>query len=465
MAKPLDSLPSFLSKTRQVYMLGLSGILVGGLTGIIGSYFQVLIAKMGELRLYLLELWKESQSWQWGFPVFFSVICLILSIYIVKKYAPEASGSGVQEVEGVLSDKRILRWQRILPVKFIAGVFSLASGVITGREGPTIHMGGAIGAMLSKKIKMEGAFSHTFIAAGSAAWLAAAFNAPLAGILFVIEEMRPHFKFSFMSMQCVILASLSATVVMRIILGQAPAIPMLVFFHPPPLEALWLFVIFGAAFGVMGVIFNRCLILSLEYFSGLKPVTYWINILMMGVCLGLLSRVYPEIIGGGYDLIPEALRMELPVTALGIIFLLRMGSTWISYGSGIPGGIFAPMLALGTVFGMFFGHFSHTLFPGLISHPEVFAVAGMSALFAATVGAPLTGIILVAEMTLNYELLLPLIVTCFVATIVTYLLGGTPIYETLLLRTLRLAKQKGEHMLTNRKRKSHRKIRKRRPNL
>jgi CIC family chloride channel protein len=124
-----------------------------------------------------------------------------------------------------------------------------------------------------------------------------------------------------------------------------------------------------------------------------------------------------------------------------------MGTRWTCYGTGIPGGIFAPMLALGTTFGMWFGNYAHLFFPSLVGHPGIFAVAGMSALFTATVGAPLTGIILVAEMTLNYELLLPLILTCFSATIVSYLLGGTPIYESLLIRTLRIAKEKGEKQL------------------
>ncbi|OGV19992.1 MAG: chloride channel protein [Lentisphaerae bacterium GWF2_38_69] len=444
-------------------MLAISGILVGGLTGLIGAYFQLSIAMMGQLKSYIFTLWQNSILWQWGFPVLFSLICILVSLFIVKKYAPETSGSGVQEIEGVLSNKRILRWKRVLPIKFIGGVLTLASGAVTGREGPTIHMGGAIGEMLSRKIKIEEGFTHTFIAAGAAAGLAAAFNAPLAGILFVIEEMRPHFKYSFMSMQCVILASLSSTIVLRCIIGQEQSIPMTVFVQTPSLESIWLFIIFGAIFGIMGVVFNKYLIVSLNYFSKLKPRTYWLNITIVGIGLGLCSNLFPEIIGGGYEVIPEALKMQIPVMLLGVIFLLRLGTTWISYGSGIPGGIFAPMLALGTLFGMFFGHFAQIYFPGTVSHPAIFAVAGMSALFAATVGAPLTGIILVAEMTLNYELLLPLILTCFSATIVSYLLGGKPVYETLLLRTLRLAKEKGENIITNRKEKSPRKIRKHHP--
>ena len=129
---------------------------------------------------------------------------------------------------------------------------------------------------------------------------------------------------------------------------------------------------------------------------------------------------------------------HIPVMSIFIIFIIRIGATWISYGSGTIGGIFAPMLAIGTTFGIWYGYYAHLWFPNLIPNPDIFAVAGMSALFAATVGAPLTGIILIVEMTMNFTILLPLILTCFSATVVTYLLGGNPVYETLLERTLKL---------------------------
>lgn len=447
---------------KQVYLLLFSGIFIGGLTGLIGSYFQLAIVHMGRLRHYLLSFGVQNEVWQWGFSLIFTLVCLIVSLLLVKRFAPEASGSGVQEIEGVLSEKRTLRWYRVLPVKFFGGIMALSAGMVTGREGPTIHMGGSIGEMLSKKFKIEPGFTHTFIAAGAAAGLSCAFNAPIAGILFIIEEMRPQFKYSFMSMQCVILASVTSTIVLRMIMGQEQSIPMAVF-SQPPIASIWLFIAFGCIFGVMGVVFNKYMLKTMDYFTYLKPKTYWANIILVGIAVGILTKVYPEVVGGGYEVIPQALKMQLPVMSLLLVFIIRMATTWTSYGSGIPGGIFAPMLALGTVFGMWFGHYAHLLFPGLVNDPGIFAVAGMSALFAATVGAPLTGIVLVAEMTLNYELLLPLILTCFSATIVTYLLGGGPIYESLLIRTLRIAKEKGEKSFKSESKVSHRKIRKHHP--
>ncbi len=449
-------------KPKQVYVLLFSGVVIGGLTGLIGSVFQLAIVYLEKFRSYLLTFGVQNEIWQWGLPIIFTLTCLIVSLLLVRRFAPETAGSGVQEIEGTLSEKRTLKWHRVLPVKFIGGILSLSGGMVAGREGPTIQMGGAIGEMLSKKFRIEPGFAHTFIAAGAAAGLSAAFNAPLAGILFVIEEMRPHFKYSFMSMQCVILASVASAIVLRMIMGAQPDIPMMVFIQPP-IASIWLFVIFGCIFGIMGVIFNKYLLKTLDYFTYRKPKIYWANIVLVGIVVGVLTKAYPEVIGGGYAVIPQALKMQLPLLSLILIFFIRVGTTWTCYGTGMPGGIFAPMLALGTTFGMWFGHYAYMFFPDMISHPGIFAVAGMSALFTATVGAPLTGIILVAEMTSNYNLLLPLILTCFSATIVSYLLGGTPIYESLLVRTLRIAKEKGERILLNKEKPSQRKIRKHHP--
>jgi CIC family chloride channel protein len=277
--------------------------------------FQLVIACVEKFRDYLLAFGTQNEIWQWGLPIVFILTGLFLSLFLVKHFAPEASGSGVQEIEGTLSEKRVIRWQRILPVKFFGGVLSLSAGMVAGREGPTIQMGGAIGEMLNKRFGIDPKFGRTLIAAGAAAGLSAAFNAPLAGILFVIEEMRPYFKYSFMSMQCVILASLASAIVLRITMGQQPDIPMTTFITPP-VASIWLFVIFGCIFGVIGVIFNKYLLKTLDYFTYKKPKIYWMNIVLVGVCVGIFTKVYPEVIGGGYLVISKTLKMQLPAMAL-----------------------------------------------------------------------------------------------------------------------------------------------------
>ncbi len=219
-------------------------------------------------------------------------------------------------------------------------------------------------------------------------------------------------------------------------MGQQPDIAMVV--EPPPaLESLWLFPILGIFFGIFGVAFNQLLIKTLDGFAALHGWQYWGAALMVGGGIGLLGAFSPDTVGGGYELIPRALGESLPTTILLVLFFVRFGTTMVSYGSGAPGGIFAPMLALATLFGMWAGHFAHDWFPHLVEHPQMFAVAGMGALFSATVRAPLTGIALTIEMTGNYSLILPLILTCMVAAIVAQALGGRPIYTVLLERTLK----------------------------
>ncbi len=298
-------------------------------------------------------------------------------------------------------------------------------------------MGGAIGAMVSNRLRLKPFFSHTLMAAGAGAGLSAAFGAPMAGILFVIEEMRPHFRYSFASMQCVIAAAVASDIVTKLIMGNNHEIPMKLI-SSPPVTSLWLFIIFGAFFGLIGILFNKFLVRLMDYFGNLKSKTYWINIIILGIIIGVMYKACPAFTGSGHDLILHALHSQIPAMFLFLLFIVRMGGTWICYGSGIPGGIFAPMLSLGTVFGMLFGHYTQLFFPSIITDPSIFAIAGMSALFTATVRAPLTGIVLVAELTMNYQIILPLILTCFTATIVAHLLGGKPIYETMLFRTLRL---------------------------
>ena len=269
----------------------------------------------------------------------------------------------------------------------------------------------------------------------------AAFNAPLAGILFVIEEMRPQFKFNFLSFQSVLIACAVSDIVLRGLVGEGPDIVMPQY-PSPELSYLWVFIVFGSLFGIFGYVFNLLLIVSLDFFSGLRGWLYTFTGLIVGAIIGVLVWLFPDTIGGGYDVIPKAFQNTFPPMALLILFLARFGTTVFSYGSGAPGGIFAPMLALGTLFGLWFGHFTHELFPAHVLHPGIFAVAGMGALFSATVRAPLTGILLTVEMTANYSQILPLILTCMSATIVSQGLGGKPIYTVLLQRTLEMAGSK-----------------------
>ncbi len=412
---------------------------VGALAGILSSIFRLTLAYLDRLRE---QLYTAAGHWgfiSWLMPALLGIIGISASLYLVKKFAPETSGSGVQEIEGALDELRPLRWKRVLPIKFIASLFSLGSGLLLGREGPTIQLGANIGKMIKDVFKHSDYKTNPLVSAGAAAGLAGAFNAPLSGIVFVMEEMHEHFKYSFFSLAAIMVASGTADFVVRLIVGADPVIKMVVF-ATPPLSALWLFILLGIFFSLVGYAFNRLLIFSLNFFAYQSNGVLLVSIIIGGIVIALAGIFYPSMIGGGYETIRMALDHSFTLQFLLVLFIGRLLLTIFSYGIGSPGGIFAPLLALGVVFGMLFGSVMQPYFPELISHPGVFAVAGMAGIFAATVRAPLTGLMLALEMTSNFELLLPLIFTTVTASLITTQLGNQPIYTILLERTLEKTK-------------------------
>ena len=413
--------------------------LVGAGAGLVGALFRILLRGVAERRAAALGAADSHTSFSLVLWIVATALMTTAALFLVRRFAPEAGGSGVQEIEGALEGVRPLRWQRVLPVKFFSGLLALGGGMVLGREGPTIQMGGNLGKMIADRRRLPLPVERTLVAAGAGAGLAAAFNAPLAGVLFVLEEMRPQFKYTFTSVQAVVIACAMADIAVRVLTGQGPAISILSF-RAPPLASLWLFPIFGAVFGLLGLAFARLLVWTLDRFASL---TGWADRAagpIVGGTIGFLAWLYPVAVGGGDDLIPSVLAIPMAASSLLFLFAARFGTGAVSYGCGAPGGIFAPMLALGALFGMAYGHSVHALFPQLIGDPGVFAVAGMGALFTATVRAPITGVALAIEITANYEQILPLLLTCAAATIVAERLGGQPIYSVLLKRTLERAK-------------------------
>ncbi len=437
---------------KKVLQCTFYGMIAGFFVGAIGTLFQIFIEWLSKQSTTFFHVFDQNFFLQVISSIIFSVIFVVIPVCIVRYFVPKASGSGVHEIEGILEDKRTMCWWKILLAKFIGGIMSLSSGLVIGREGPTIQMGGAIGQAVSKLLKLDDEYMHILVAAGAGAGLATAFNAPLAGILFVIEEMRHQFRFSFKAFQTVTITCVVADITLQVILQangydikQLMGIDMTAY-TPPPLSSFWIFLMFGVIFGVLGVVFNKFLLETLNFFTKRSGFHYWKWVIIVASMTGALVVIFPKITGGGYNVIPEALHGNISIEMLVILCLLRFLMTLASYGTGVPGGIFAPMIALGTIFGMFFGIIMHTLFPALIPDPQVFAVAGMSALFAATVSAPLTGIVLVVEMTTNYALILPLILTCFSATIAAGFMHAQPIYSTLLSRTIVLSKRKSLYL-------------------
>ena len=411
------------------------GALTGVLVGVVATAFRFLVEILDDRREALFASLAPIPVLGWLGPMLLVAVALGGAAELVRRFAPEAGGSGIPEIEGALAGQRPLRWRRVLPVKFLGGGLALGSGAVLGREGPTVQMGGVLAAMLGERFRLTEQDRHVLVAAGAAAGLAAAFNAPLAGILFVIEEMRRQFHYRFASVEAVLVAAALADLVVRLATGQNPVIHI-PDFPAPPLATLWLFPFIGAFFGLFGVAFNRLLLGTLDGIERLPPLAHRLAPFAIGAGLGALAVWMPDAIGGGYGTIGDALSGRLAGNLLLGLFAIRFAATLLSYGSGAPGGIFAPMMALGTLFGIGFGAGAHQLWPGLLPHPGIFAIAGMAAFFSATVRAPLTGIALALEMTGDFDQTLPLLLTCVGATFAAQALGGRPIYTLLLERTL-----------------------------
>jgi chloride channel protein, CIC family len=326
-------------------------------------------------------------------------------------------------------------------VKFVGGALAIGSGLGLGREGPTVQMGGAVGEVVSQWLKVTPRQRQTLVAAGGGAGLAAAFNAPLAGLVFVLEEIQRDFTPHVFG--AAFIASVTADVVTRSLTTQQSV------FHIPayptaPLVALPAFLVLGVLAGVLGVAFNRGLlgILDLyarwgEWLSRFRGWPMKLSAGLVGAAVGLLGWFLPLIVGSGHELGEAVLAGGVGLSIIPFWFVLRFGLTMISYGCGAPGGIFTPLLVLGALIGLAVGDLTHRLIPGMGDHPAAFAVVGMAAYFAAIVRAPLTGIVLIVEMTNNYEQMLALLVACFSAHLVADAMGDRPIYEALLDRDIR----------------------------
>ena len=421
----------------------IAAAVVGTLVGAVGVAFAHFVENIQIWRMSAINTLPE-QSWHRYLLAFIlSGILAVIGYWLVRKFAPEAGGSGIPEIEGALEELRPVRWKRVIPVKFFGGLGTLGAGMVLGREGPTVQLGGNLGCMIYDLFRFRSQEArHSLLATGAAAGLAAAFNAPLAGILFILEEMRPQFRYNLISIKAVFIGVIFSSIVYHLVNGDT-AVLSVGKLDNAPVQTLWLYLLLGMIFGIVGVIFNKLIFIMQDVFAILYQNKLWrvlaIGTILGGLC-GIISLLFPSAVGGGNTLIPQVAQGTFIPEVLILIFLLRLCSTLLCFSSGAPGGIFAPMLALGTVLGTAFGMTMSQLLPEYHLQPAVFAIAGMGALFAASVRAPLTGIVLVLEMTDNYQLILPMIITCLGATLLAQFLGGKPLYSSILSRTL--ARQK-----------------------
>lgn len=408
--------------------LVVSAAVVGAVAGVLGAAFREALAAAQDWRDDLVA-WADGAGAGGALAVAAAVAAgVAVSVWLVRRFAPQTAGSGIPDVEReLLHEGAPTATARVIPVKFLAGALSIGSGLTLGREGPTVQMGGVAGSLASR-LGRRLPEPELLLAAGAGAGLAAAFNAPLAGALFVAEELL-H-RFSTRLVAAALVASAASVVVLRAWLDPGLDLPVSGL-GAQPTAGLPAFAVLGLVAGAVGLAFNRSLFRVLDGVARIPRLTPVALAAAVGAAVGLVAWGFPSVVGDGYPLAQETLTGDPALATMGAILAARFALTLASYGIGAAGGLFAPLIVIGAELGRIAGELAHDVAPGAVPEPAALAVAGMAAVVVASVRAPLTGVVLILEMTGAFELLLPTLVACGLAYIVPAALGDRPVYDAL----------------------------------
>lgn len=425
----------FRELNRERYRLLPIAILLGLAVGVLGVFFHKALDWGENLRLSFAQQGGPRGWEEFALAILLPVVTTSISVWIVRRFAPEAAGGGISHLKATLQGYRVLRWPRVILVKFISCVVGIGGGLAFGRAGPTVHMGGALGKGIGSLLRCGPNEERALIAAGGGAGLAAALNTPLAGVVFVLEELQGNF--ASLTLFAAIVTCLTADLVCRLLLGHLPVFHVPVH-HIPDLASVAASLSLGLVAGVVGAAFNKGMILATRFHrsAGGRAVAAWA--VVWGGAIGVTGWFYPELLGSGKHVAGMILADGLNDGALiAAFFVLRFILTLGSNGTGAAGGLFIPTLVLGAMLGVAWKVVIQPWIPGMDGETTFFAVVGMAALFSGVMRTPLTAIILIIEMTGSYLLILPLMAACFAAVFVADLCRTLPINEALLEDDLR----------------------------
>ncbi|HXY35474.1 MAG TPA: H(+)/Cl(-) exchange transporter ClcA [Planctomycetaceae bacterium] len=418
LAKKPESLPA----------LAVLSFVAGAAAGLVGAVFRLVLVRADDYRNAAIA-WAHGVSWL-GF-VSVTVVCaaaVAVAAWLVRRFAPDASGSGIPHVEAVVRKELPPSPAQLIPIKFVGGILAIGSGLALGREGPSVQMGASAAHLIGRLFRRDLPDSLILLAAGAGAGLATAFNAPIAGAIFVLEELVR--RFDTRTTIATFGASTGAIAVSRLFLGDQP--DFRVELQPyPAFATVPLYLALGVVAGLLGVVYNVATLGALAATDRLRRWPVELRAALIGGLVGLLAWFHPGVVGGGEVITQRTLAGTETVQWLLLVFVLRLALGAISYAARTPGGLFAPLLVLGAQSGLLFGTLCAYWVPEAVVDPKALAVVGMAAFFTAAVRAPLTGIVLVTEMTANFTLLLPMLAACFVAMLVPTLLRNPPIYDSL----------------------------------
>ncbi len=425
------------SSSGMIALTALS-LVAGAAAGAVGAAFRASLRAADRLRDLIIARAHATPIAGFLIVVVACGAAALVAAWLVRRFSPHAAGSGIPHVEAELRFGLPPAPYSLAPVKFVGGVLAIGAGLALGREGPPVQIGASLAVLIGRVFRLPWRDCRALLAAGAGAGLATAFNAPLAGAAFVLEELVQSFDPRIAI--AALAASATAISVARVALGDTPdflvaALPSV------PAKAHPLFFVLGAALGLVAVAYNRTLVATIAAVERIwLPVEARAGLIGAGV--GALGFVWPGVVGGGDPITASALAGGTSLALVAVMFVVRFGLGAISYAAATPGGLFAPLLALGAELGLLFGAGAEWTFPGLDVPAVSFALVGMAAFFTGVVRAPLTGMVLVTEMTGNVTLLLPTLGACAFAMLTPALLRNAPIYDSFreaLLRRTRAA--------------------------
>ena len=413
-----------------VILIG-EGLLVGAAAGIVVMLYRIALTYAGQWMNAALD-WMRGDMLRTALW-FAALLVMALIVSRLVKWEPMISGSGIPQVEGEILGKLTQKWKKVLPAKFCGGFLCLLGGLSLGREGPSIQLGAMSGQGISRLLDRGKTEERHLMTCGASAGLAAAFHAPLAGMMFALEEI--HKGFSVSILVSVMTSSVTADYICSHIMGLDPVFQFRLE-HVLPQNYYWMLLVLGAILGVLGALYNKVMLLAQDLYKKPKFLNETGRLIIAFMAAGVMGILMPSVLGSGGDLIVDLTGGELLLGAAALTFVVKFLFSAVSFGSGAPGGIFFPLLVLGALIGGIFAMACVELFgldPVYINNFVLLAMAGYC---TAIVRAPITGIILLFEMSGTVSQMLSLAVVSVAAYITATLLKSEPIYESLLERIL-----------------------------
>ncbi len=425
----------FRSRRSQLVFVGAAVVAAIGI-GLVGGAFRWCLEQAAVVRGWVAA-WSHHLSFGWIVPIVF-VAAGATAGQLFVRLNPRASGSGIQDVEAVWREQEELPGPSVLPSRFIGGVLAIGSGMVLGREGPSVHLGSAIGAEVGRWFRLSDYERKLLYTTVGGAGLAVAFNAPIGGALFTIEEVTKSFRTRIALIMLV--TTPIAVGVSRFIEPDRPEF-LVAAQAAPAIQAVWVYLLFGLLTGPVGVLYNAVVMRLLAWADG-SPIPAAARAALIGAVIGLALWIDPLTVGGG-DAVTQLVLGggQLGIGVVLIYLVVRFLAGPLSYASGAPGGLFAPLLAVGALWGVAFHAGLLALggpwIAGLVgSSPVPFAVVGMVAFFTATIRAPFTGVVLIMEMTSTASLTTAMFAGAAGALFAASAMQAAPIYDSLRERML-----------------------------